>query len=231
VPGIRSLTRITLVEDHALFAEALDVALTLQGHDVHRVDTEAVGLTQNRLLAQVLGSRPRVVLLDLQLGPSIDGVPLIRPLSQVGIAVVVVTGSVDRFGWGESLFNGARTVLPKSTPLNTILATIRLIREGRRVLPREERDRLVADFHRHRIQREDGRARLASLSTREREILAEMMNGRHVREIAHDFVVSEATVRTQVKSILAKLGVSSQLAAVGVALRGRPDTPPARRRG
>ncbi|WP_338087852.1 response regulator transcription factor [Nocardioides lijunqiniae] len=231
MPRHGSLTRVTIVEDHALFAEALELAITLQGHVVHRVDTAAEGLSQNRLLTEVLVSRPTVVLLDLQLGSSFHGMPLIRPLSQVGIAVVVVTGSVDRFGWGEALFNGARTVLPKSAPLNTILSTIRLIQEGRRVLPRDERDRLVADFHRYRAQEQDGRERLATLTAREREILAEMMEGRQVREIAQAFVVSEATVRTQVKSILSKLGVSSQLAAVGLALRGRRDAPPVRRRG
>ncbi|WP_134741389.1 response regulator transcription factor [Nocardioides sp. 503] len=225
------LNRVTIVEDHALFAEALELALSLQGLEVRRVDTEAEGLTQNRLLTEVLRSQPGVVLLDLQLGPGLSAVPLIRPLSQVGVAVVVVTGSVDRSGWGESLFNGARTVLPKSTPLSTILATIRLIGEGRRVLTREDRERLVDDFHRHRIEEEDRRARLATLTTREREILAELMDGRHVREIAQAYVVSEATVRTQVKSILSKLGVSSQLAAVGLALRGSRDTTPARREG
>ena len=60
-------------------------------------------------------------------------------------------------------------------------------------------------------------ARLDLLTTREREVLAHLMLGRTVREIAARSVVSEATVRTQVKSILAKLEVTSQLAAVGLA--------------
>jgi DNA-binding NarL/FixJ family response regulator len=52
---------------------------------------------------------------------------------------------------------------------------------------------------------------------REREVLAHLMKGRTVREIAVSGVVSEATVRTQVKAILAKLDVTSQIAAVGLA--------------
>lgn len=225
MPRASGLTRVTIVEDHALFAEALDVALTLEGHDVQRVDIGDRAPLPDRLLAAILRSRPHIVLLDLSLGPSTHSVELIRPLTQAGIAVVVVTGSADRTSWGECLFHGARTVLPKSTPLNMILATIRLIRDGRRVLPIEERERLLASFHEHRAQEQDSRARLATLTAREREILRELMNGRQVRQIAHDFVVSEATVRTQVKSILAKLGVSSQLAAVGVALRGHRRQP------
>ena len=74
----------------------------------------------------------------------------------------------------------------------------------------------------------DLRVRFESLSIREREILDHLISGRQVREIAELSVVSEATVRTQVKSILSKLGVTSQLAAVTLALQTR-WRPPVRR--
>ena len=70
------------------------------------------------------------------------------------------------------------------------------------------------------------RARLQQLTSRENEILGLLMEGNTVSEIARLNVVSEATVRTQVRSILTKLEVSSQLAAVGVAHRaGWPRQP------
>jgi two-component system nitrate/nitrite response regulator NarL len=219
------LTRVTIVEDHVLFAEALDVALTLEGHQVHRVSINDDALPPGHLFEAILRSRPSVVLLDLNLGAHANGACVVQPLTQVGIAVVVVTGSIDRSRWGEVLSYGARTVLPKSAPLNTILSTIRLIGEGRNVLPREEHDRLLANFHEERGRTLDSRARLDSLTTREREILEHLTNGDHVREIARSSFVSEATVRTQVKSILAKLGVSSQLAAVSVALAAHQRLP------
>jgi two-component system, NarL family, nitrate/nitrite response regulator NarL len=220
-----SLTRVTIVDDHALFAEALDLALTLEGHQVQRVSTEDHALPPGHLCEAILRSRPSVVLLDLDLGASANGASVVQPLTQVGIAVVVVTGSIDRSRWGEVLSYGARKVLPKSAPLNTILSTIRLIGEGRNVLPREERDPLLACFHEERGRMLDSRARLDSLTTREREILERLTTGEHVREIARSSFVSEATVRTQVKSILAKLGVSSQLAAVSVALAAHQRLP------
>jgi two-component system nitrate/nitrite response regulator NarL len=213
-----SLTRVTIVEDHALFAEALDLALTLEGHRVHRVSINDDALPAGHLFEAILRSRPSVVLLDLNLGASANGASVVQPLTQMGIAVVVVTGSIDRSRWGEVLSYGARTVLPKSAPLNTILSTIRLIGEGRNVLSREERDRLLACFHEERGRMLDSRARLDSLTTREREILENLINGETVRDISRSSFVSEATVRTQVKSILAKMRVSSQLAAVSVAL-------------
>jgi len=223
------LTRVTVVDDHLLFAEAMDVALTLEGHDVRRVATGDHGLDAGRLCAAILRTRPSVVLLDLDLdldlGHSVNGLSVIRPLTAAGVAVVVVTGSAAPARWGECLRHGARTVLSKSTPLNTTLATIRMIGDHRRVLDRVERDRLLLCYDQEKNSLQVTRARLATLSRREREILAELMDGRQVREIARDDFVSEATVRTQVKSILAKLEVSSQLAAVRAALQARWQVP------
>ena len=52
----RSQTRVAIVEDHMLFAEALDVALSLQGHDVHRMGVTDASLSSGQLLES--GSRP-----------------------------------------------------------------------------------------------------------------------------------------------------------------------------
>jgi two-component system, NarL family, nitrate/nitrite response regulator NarL len=221
MPRACGLTRITIVENHELFAEALDVALTLEGHRVERVSIGEDGPPTGNLFEAILRSRPQVVLLDLELGATTSAARVVQPLAAAEIAVVVVTGSTDRARWGEALFHGACTVLPKSARLNTVLATIRQIGEGRRVLQHEDRDRLLACFHEQRELALDRRARLESLTVREREILEHLTDGHQVREIARESFVSEATVRTQVKSILAKLGVSSQLAAVSLVLR--PD--------
>lgn len=213
----QSLSTVAVVEDHLLFAEALEVALTLEGHDVRRLPVSGDTMTSGQLLANLLRIRPGVILLDLDLGPAGDGARLVEPLTRAGSAVVVVTGSIDPGRAGECLRYGARAVLPKSTPLSSILAAIRLIGEGRPVMSREERDRLIAEFHQEKANVQALRRRLDLLTTREREVLAHLMTGLPVREIATRSFVSEATVRTQVKSILAKLEVSSQLAAVGAA--------------
>jgi len=213
-------TRVAIVEDHTLFAESLDVALTFEGHDVRRVVPGASRCTTiGSILTTVLQLKPRVVLLDLGLGPVGSGLLLVEPLTRAGAAVVVITGSGDRVEWGECLRAGASTVLSKSQPLNDILATIRHLGEGRAVMSREQRDELTATFLRDRSERHELRRQIETLTARERQVLEQLMYGRTVREIATASVVSEATVRTQVKSILAKLHVSSQLAAVGMAHR------------
>ncbi|CAM3897999.1 response regulator transcription factor [Nocardioides marinus] len=215
------MTRVAIVEDHRLFAESLELALGMEGHEVHRVLVPTCGAPAGGLLTSVLRVRPRVVLLDLDLGTAGSGSRLVQPLARAGCGVIVVTGCGDLARWGECLRYGARGVLEKTAPLNSILAAIRLTGEGRAVLSREERERLLLLFHQEKQELQVVRDRLERLTAREAQVLERLMDGRTVREIAHEAVVSEATVRTQVKAVLSKLEVSSQLAAVGMAHRAR----------
>lgn len=213
----RANLRILIVEDHMLFAESLELALSLEGYDVRRIPVPEEERAPAALAASVVRLRPRVVLLDLDLGGFGDGLRLIAPLARSGVNVVVVTASIDRGRWGEAIRHGARKVLPKSRPLSEIMATVRRINQGLPVMSREEREELLAHWHRERADRQDLTARFERLTVRERQVLAHLMRGHTVRDIAALGVVSEATVRTQVKSILAKLEVTSQLSAVGLA--------------
>lgn len=216
-PAPRSRLKVLIVEDHALFAESLELALNLEGYAVSRLPPPEAGWSAPGILSSVVRLRPRIVLLDLDLGRAIDGIRLIRPMVQAGTNVVVVTASTDKARWGEALRNGARKVLSKSQPLNEILSTVRRINQGFPVISVEEREELIALWQEQTKERSALQARLSLLTPREEVVLGELMRGRVVRDIANDSVVSEATVRTQVKSILAKLEVSSQLAAVGLA--------------
>lgn len=216
-PQLRSSIRVLVVEDHSLFADALELALTMEGYDVRRTPQPDLGSLPTGLLGTVLRAKPRIVLLDLDLGRMGDGCRLIAPLARSGINVVVVTASSDRARWGECLGQGARKVVSKARPLNEILATVRRLSQGLPVLDVNEREELIRLHHRQRGEKQQLRARLDRLTTREREVLGQLLEGHTVREIAGTSFVSDATVRTQVKSILFKLQVSSQLAAVGLA--------------
>jgi DNA-binding NarL/FixJ family response regulator len=215
----RSEVRVLIIDDHALFAEALELALSLEGYDVRRLPQPQTVCSPNGLLAAAIRTRPRIVLLDLDLGEHIDGARMIAPLTATGAQVVVVTGSADRSRWGECLRHGARKAMPKTQALNEVLSVVRRINQGLPVMDRTEREELLRLWHEQRQEREAMVERLMLLTKREQEVLLHLMKGRQVREIAALSVVSEATVRTQVKSILAKLEVSSQIAAVGLAHR------------
>jgi DNA-binding NarL/FixJ family response regulator len=215
----RSEIRVAIVDDHVLVAEALELALSVEGYDVRRIAVPASPAAPRALVSAIIRSQPRVVLLNLDLGPFGDGAPLVAPLAKYGANVVVLTGLTDRARWGEVLAAGARTVLSKSQPLNDILATVRKINQGLPVIERADREALVQEWVQKVNDHGAVHERIALLTSREREVLGQLMLGRAVREIAAQGVVSEATVRTQVKSILSKLEVSSQLAAVGLAHR------------
>ncbi|WP_228521832.1 response regulator transcription factor [Nocardioides islandensis] len=213
----RAQLRILIVEDHMLFAESLELVLSVEGYDVRRIPVPDHPNAPGTMLSSIVRLRPRIVLLDLDLGRFGDGVRLIAPLAKVGVNVVVVTASTDRARWGEAVRNGARAVLSKGQPLSSILATARRINEGKPVMTYEEREGLLRAWHQGRSELAETMTRLSLLTARESQVLGRLMRGCTVHDIAAHSVVSEATVRTQVKSILAKLEVSSQLAAVGMA--------------
>ena len=169
--------------------------------------------------------QPRVVLLDLDLGSLGDGIRLVTPMARAGANVVVLTASTDRARWGDAVRQGARKVIPKTRPLNEILSATRRICQGLPVMDAAEREALIGFWTQERQESQELRERLERLTAREREVLGQLMAGHPVRAIAHASVVSEATVRTQVKAILSKLEVSSQLAAVGLARQVGWDPP------
>ena len=213
----RAQMRILIVEDHQLFAESLELVLSVEGYDVRRVPVPDTASSPGTLLSSLVRLQPRVVLLDLDLGRFGDGMRLISPLATTGINVVVVTSAIDRSRWGEAIRCGARTVLSKAQPLSSVLATVRRINAGLPVLTFEEREDLLRAWRQQRSELQSTLAKLSLLTARESQVLGQLMRGRTVHDIAVRSVVSEATVRTQVKSILSKLEVSSQLAAVGLA--------------
>ncbi|MDT9592540.1 response regulator transcription factor [Nocardioides zeae] len=218
-------TRTVIVEDHQLFAESLEIAMTVEGYDIRRMPVPDASVSVHQMVTSVLRHRPRIVLLDLDLGTFGDGVRLINPIARGGANVVVVTGSLDPGRWGECVWHGARQVLAKTRPLNEILAVVRRLSQGLNVMEAEERERLLRHWHEQRREVQQHRERLDRLTPRERQVLSGLVAGQQVRDIARASVVSEATVRTQVKSILAKLEVSSQIAAVGLARQARWQPP------
>jgi len=219
VTAAQGPVRVALVEDHVLFAESLEIALVSEGHDVRRIPLPTHSRSVSSILPAVLRAQARVVLLDLDLGILGNAISLVAPIAESGSAVVVVTATNDQARWGECLRYGAKTVLSKNAPLHDILVTIRRIGNGLPVLDRAVRDELLHAWHSQRQEIQVARHRLELLSPRESQILGQLVDGHQVSEIARAAVVSEATVRTQVKSILAKLEVSSQIAAVGLAHR------------
>jgi len=212
-----STTRIVLVDDHVLFAESLATVLEIEGYCAHRIRLEQLKKSIAQLSGEIVRLRPGIVLLDLDLAPLGSGLDLIAPLAAAGITVVVVTSTIDKARWGECVEEGARKVIPKYAALSDIVATVRRIDNGLPTMAPAERTDLLECWHDQKATEQGIRSRLDQLTRREAEVLGMLMSGLQVGEIARQRFVSESTVRTQVKAILAKLQVGSQLTAVGMA--------------
>ena len=212
-----SRLRVTVVDDHSLFAESLAIALRTRGVEACTVVPNPSWTTVSQLEHAIVDTQPHLVLLDLDLGVPGDGMRLLSILAGAGTTVVIVTGSADRVCHGEALARGACAVRQKSESITDILATVE--RAGNRlpVMSCRERDDLVGAYRQATGSYREVCRRFESMTRREAAVLSELMAGKRVTEIARGSFVSESTVRTQVKAVLAKLEVNSQLKAVGLA--------------
>jgi DNA-binding NarL/FixJ family response regulator len=205
-------TEVLVVEDHALLAQTLVIALKAEGCRalVAELDPET-------LLQQVRFHRPRVVLLDLDLGALGDGVKLVRPITELGARVLVVSGTTDQVRLAETVERGAVGFLSKLVPFEELLSTVLDVVAQRSVLSDARRHELMAELRSARAARARDLAPFKTLTPRERAVLAALAQGQRAETIAAAAVVSEATVRSQIRGVLAKLGVNSQLEAVALA--------------
>lgn len=214
--------RVLIVEDHELLAQSLAFALRADGLEVQQLgvpDPESV-------LEQAEAFAADLVLLDLELGQGVgSGVSLIEPLRERGARVVMLTGVTDEVRLAECVEAGAVGIVRKSEPFDRLVGIVQDAAAGRPLLEPQQRDELMGALRRHRA---DEHARLEAferLTKREAQVLGAIMDGQSAEQIAATWVVSLATVRSQIRAVLQKLQVNSQLAAVALA-RKAGWTPP-----
>jgi len=212
---------ILIVDDHDLVGTSLAVALTAEGLRARR----ATGVDPAGVLAEAATLRPGLALLDLDLGRDRrgrrrDGVDLVVPLTEQGWCCVVLSAA-DRSRVGAALAAGAVAAVPKRAPWPVLLANVRAALDGRVVMNPEIRQELIDSFRAQDAERRDIAEKLGRLTQREREVLAELAQGNRAQAVAEQYVVSLATVRTQIRSVLSKLEVGSQLEAVALYRRGQ----------
>jgi DNA-binding NarL/FixJ family response regulator len=199
--------RILIVDDHPLTRDALAGLLGANGFDVVG---EASGGQEAIALARDL--RPDLVLLDLSM-PDMDGLaalPLIRDAAPAA-EVVVLTASEDEGNLLGAIRAGAAGYLLKSEPPERIVDFLRGIAQGEAALSGAVARRLLEQVREGGHREEAVPESIAqALSARELEVLLLLDQHLGTDEIAKRLFISEHTVRSHVKSLLAKLGVSSR---------------------
>lgn len=211
-------TPIVVVDDHAVMGHALALALQHQGFDAARALHVDDRLSDDDVIVDIqsAGDQP-IVLLDLHLGDDRLSTTLIRPLSELGAQVLVLTAEHDPMLLATCLESGADGVFDKGQPFDQLVETVHDAVRGWTVMSVSAREELLAGLRVRRKSDERRRAPFESLTEREQDVLRGLLAGDSVEAIARSRVVALSTVRSHVKSVLRKLGVNSQLAAVALA--------------
>jgi DNA-binding NarL/FixJ family response regulator len=163
---------------------------------------------------------PDVVLVDLRVH-DMDGVAGIRAIRRVSphSAVIVVTDFGDTKAITSAVQAGARGYVVKTRPVDELVAVIRQAAVGEMGLTAADVPTVIGRLQVARQREIEARRTFERLTAREGQILVLLAYGRSTIETAAELHISPLTVRSHVKSILAKLGVHSKLEAVSYALR------------
>jgi DNA-binding NarL/FixJ family response regulator len=207
------VTRVIVADDQELVRTGLQLVIEARGCEV--VGTAGDG---REAVEVVLRTRPDVALMDIRM-PVLDGIAATRELTAAGVrtrVLVLTTYDLDRYVY-DALAAGAAGFLLKATPPDRLVEGIRTVSAGESLLAPSLTRRLIEEYLRHPPPSDDGPGLVRALTEREREVLVLMARGLSNDEIAAGLVVSQATVKTHVNRVLAKLGVVSRVQAVVLA--------------
>jgi DNA-binding NarL/FixJ family response regulator len=202
--------RVVVADDQDLVRSGLEMVLGARGIDV-------VGLAADgREAVELVGrTTPDVCLMDIRM-PVLDGIEATARIVASGSAtrvLVLTTYDIDSYVYG-ALKAGAAGFLLKATPPDRLVAGIETVASGEALLAPELTRRLIAEHVRGPAPVAGVPSVLAGLTEREREVFALIAGGLSNNEICDVLVISEATVKTHVNRILAKLGLTSRVQAV-----------------
>lgn len=195
---------ILIVDDHPVLREGL-AALIGSQPDMQLVAEAATGVDA---ITQFHKFRPDVTIMDLRL-PDINGVEAIVQIRKTApnARIIILTTYLGDVQAGRALKAGARAFLLKATLRTDLLDTIRAVHKGQKRVPVEVASEM-AEY-----------ATDDTLSAREIAVLEQVAQGNSNKIVADRLDISEDTVKTHMRSILAKLGANDRTHAVTIALK------------
>jgi DNA-binding NarL/FixJ family response regulator len=209
--------KVLLADDEDLVRSGLRTILTSAG------DIEVVAECDDGVHVADLARlhRPDVVLLDIRMR-SADGIAALRKLRALPeppVVAMLTTFDVDEYVQ-EALRVGANGFLLKDTEPDMLIKAVRDLARGGAVLDPKVAARVLSAVADGERAAEPARRLLASLSDREREVVALIGQGMSNAEIGNALHLSEATVKGYVSAVLGKIGAVNRVQAALVAYRG-----------
>lgn len=202
--------QVIILDEQTLRAESLAYALNVAGASVATIgDTNDVGVVRI-----IEGIRPHVVICSIT-WPSATRV--VRHLTANDVTVLALGDAPNPQLVGEFIEAGASGVVNTCEPVRELLRAVRDTVAGRRVLSVADQRALLGDLAMQRRSEAASFVPFRRLSRRESEVLWALMAGTTPTAIAAERALSIATIRSQIKGLQRKLGVTSQVAAVAKA--------------
>lgn len=210
--------RILLVDDQPMLLSALTTILNTQP-DIEVVATAANGA---EAIEQAKNHDIDVAVLDIRM-PVLDGISAARQIMPLGPKVIMLTTFDDDALVQEAIEAGVHGFLLKDAEPDVLADAVRTVARGESVLSSGVTGR-VLEWVRGGVDKQNAlsdseRQAMSLLTGRELEVLAEIAGGATNAEIAQRLFIAESTVKTHVKSLLAKLGARDRVALVLVAQR------------
>ncbi|MBI2964565.1 MAG: response regulator transcription factor [Deltaproteobacteria bacterium] len=204
--------RIFLVDDHAVLRQAVSVMLGAES------DMTVVGQagTGREALAAVESARPEVVMLDIKM-PEAAGLDVLRDLRRAcpKARVIIFTMYENPAYVNAAIRAGASGYVLKSVGRDELLRAIRAVSAGGQFLHAEVTGPLLRRAALEAKLRPGG----GGLTVRDVQVLECLADGKSNKEIAHALGISDETVKSHLKRLFEKLGVSDRTEAVAIALR------------
>lgn len=234
------MIKVLLADDHELVRSGFALMLTVEE------DVEVVGQVSNGkdAVSHVLGNTVDVVLMDVQM-PVMDGIEATRRITEATDTKVIILTTFDRDDYlFDALRAGASGFLLKNASPEDLVAAVHAVVDGHALLAPEATLRVVQQLARNDVartvadagpggageraasaagpvpERTDEQQRIIdSLTAREREVLTLAAEGLSNGEICDTLVVGQATVKTHISNVLAKVGARDRVQAVVFAHR------------
>ena len=192
--------RVLIVDDHKVVAEGLDHLLAAQS-DIEVVGTARTG---REAVRAALDLKPDVVVMDSNM-PDLNGIEATRLIRErLGqTRIVILSVLADPMHVVRALRAGASGYVPKSSAGSDVVEAIRAVHKGKRYLHATISDAVMAEL----VEPHADDDRLALLSSREREVLQMVAEGRTVAEMAASMSLSPRTVETYRARMMEKLRI------------------------
>lgn len=202
--------RVVVGDDHPIYRDGIVAALN-RSEQTEVVTAVADG---QAALAAIVEHSPDVALLDYKM-PGLDGIAVAHAVTRDGLStrVLLLSATTEGSVVYKAIQDGAAGYLSKDSDRDEIVNAVVACARGEKVLPPELVTSLATQVHRH------AQTHGPLLSERERQTLRMIADGKTVRDMAKELFLAETTIKTHIRRLYEKLGVSDRGAAVAYAMR------------